>query len=157
MDSTEALETVQQKLDAGLTDRLIWKYRDPAANAKDQWTKHEVEYQLIILGALIMATGVAIEDDDIQHLRQLASVVPCSETVQLALFDMGFRGPGKRQFLVALNNYKPRTPWNFHERSCHACGKTKNETAKALQVCGRCREAWFCEKVRLSRLRCDGC
>lgn len=80
--SAKALETTRQKLDTSLTDGLVQKYRDPATAAKDGWTKHEVEYQLIILGALIMATGAKIKNHDIQHLRQLASAANYSETFQ---------------------------------------------------------------------------
>ena len=39
VDGSAALETLRQKLDAGLTDRLIRKYQDLATAAKDRWTK----------------------------------------------------------------------------------------------------------------------
>ncbi len=70
-----------------------------------------------------------------------------------------FRGPGKRQFLAALDNYQPGTPRSFHEPSCHACGKIHEDTGHALLMCGGCKVAWFCDKAGfLTRLRreCHG-
>ena len=112
-----ALKSVRQKLDAGLGNKLIDKYRLAAATG-NPWDKHEAKYKVIILGALLMGTGAKISDNDLQHFRQLASEVQCNEKFTLAFADTGFRGPGKRQFLTALNNYTPGTPRSYNEPSC---------------------------------------
>jgi hypothetical protein len=111
------------------------------------WVKHDRKYKAILLGALIMSTGAKIKDNDIQYLRQLAPEVKSNENFALPLFDSGFRSPGKRQFLAALDNYKPGTVRNFHEPSCHACGKTNQDMEKPLLRCSGCMTAWFCNKV----------
>ncbi|KAL2015196.1 hypothetical protein VTK56DRAFT_6072 [Thermocarpiscus australiensis] len=93
-----------------------------------------------------MGTGAKIKDDDLQRLRQLASTVQSNETFTFPIFDTGFRGPGKRQFLAALDNYQPGTPRDFNQPSCHTCGKTRQDTAKALLKCSGCKNAWFCDR-----------
>ncbi|KAF6806192.1 MYND finger domain-containing protein [Colletotrichum sojae] len=50
-------------------------------------------------------------------------VVDCKPGYAPAYDDAGFRGPGKAQFLAALNNYQAGTPRNFEEPSCFNCGK----------------------------------
>ncbi|KAK4034703.1 hypothetical protein C8A01DRAFT_38863, partial [Parachaetomium inaequale] len=54
-----------------------------------------------------MGTGAKIKDHDLQYLRQLSSEAESNESYTMPLFDTGFRGPGKRQFLVVLDNYRP--------------------------------------------------
>ncbi|KAH6636091.1 hypothetical protein F5144DRAFT_546242 [Chaetomium tenue] len=142
-----ALESVRQKLDAGLGDKLIGKYRALAAATDNSWNEHEAKYKFVILGALLMGTGAKIRDHDLQHLRQLASEVQCNENFALAFSDTGFRGPGKRQFLAALDNYTPGTPRSYNEPSCHACGKSKQDTGKAPLKCSGCPKGWFCDKL----------
>jgi hypothetical protein len=147
IDAT-ALARLRQRLDAGLGNDLINKYRNLATSA-EEWLKEDRSYKVIILGALIMATGAVIKNIDIQYLRQLTSEVVSHENFMWALNDSGFRGPGKRQFLAALDNYQLGTPRGFKEPSCHACGKTKQDTGRALWKCSGCRKghAWFCDKV----------
>ncbi|KAG6353906.1 hypothetical protein INS49_005163 [Diaporthe citri] len=69
------------------------------------------------------------------------------------LADCGFRGPGKRQFLSALDNYQAGKPRSFHQPSCHGCGKVDSDIkaeGKTLLKCGGCKNeiaaAWFCDK-----------
>ncbi len=143
------MERLRQKLDAGLGSKILKKYRKLEHTPDNEWEKHEARYKVIILGALLMGTGAKISDDDFQHLRDLTSTVDCNETFTLAFADTGFRGPGKRQFLAALDNCKPGTPRDFNVASCHGCGKTRQDTATALLKCGRCTigAGWFCDKV----------
>ncbi|KAH6849722.1 hypothetical protein B0I37DRAFT_94940 [Chaetomium sp. MPI-CAGE-AT-0009] len=142
----QVLERVGQKLDAGLGNKLIDKYRALAVATKNPWEEHEAKYRVIILGALMMGTGAKIGDHNLQHLRQLASEVQCNEKFTLAFADTGFRGPGKRQFLAALDNYTPGTPRSYNQPSCHACGKSKQDTGKAPLKCSGCPKGWFCDK-----------
>jgi hypothetical protein len=153
VDGSAVLARVRQNLDAGFGDELLKKYRNLATTATDPWEKHEAKYKYILVGAMIMTTGARIGDHAKQHLRQLASEVQCNETFTYAIADTGFRGPGKRQFLVALEHYKPGTPRNFRDLSCHACGKTEVETGKALLKCSKCSNGpgWFCDKVSRQR------
>jgi preprotein translocase subunit Sss1 len=89
-EASAALSRLREKLDAGLCDELLKKYRNLATTSKSDWD----EYQLIILAALIMTTGAKIKDDDMQHLRQLASVANSNEGFTMPLFDSAFRDPG---------------------------------------------------------------
>lgn len=148
-DGRSALERLRQRLDAGLGDVLIEKYRTLADAPNNASDKHEAQYKFIILGALMMGTGAKIKDDDLQQLRQLASTVQSNETFTFPMSDTGFRGPSKRQFLAAVDNYQPGTPRDFNQPSCQACGKTRQDTAKALLRCSGCTTAWFCDKVGL--------
>jgi hypothetical protein len=93
-----------------------------------------------------MRAGAKIKDDDMQHLRELANRFPGKEGYQWPLSDDGFRGPGKAQFLAALDNYKPGTPRNYQEPSCFKCGKTEVELGNAPNKCARCQRAWYCGK-----------
>ncbi|KAK4149986.1 hypothetical protein C8A00DRAFT_37412 [Chaetomidium leptoderma] len=146
VDDSSALERVRQKLDTGLGDKLLDKHRALVVAASGPWEKHEAKYQVAILGTLMMSTGAEIKDYHLQYLRQLGSEVQCNETFTLPFADTGFCGPGKRQFLVALDNYRPGTPRNFNQACCHACGKTKQDTGTAPLMCNGCRRAWFCDK-----------
>lgn len=147
VDGTAALTAVRQKLDAGLGLRLFQKYHDLASAARDVFDQRLANYKVIILGALVTSTGAKVTDKNIHCLRQLALEVDSSES--WVLFDMGFRVPGKRQFLAALDNYKPGKARNFNDPSCHACGKTREETEKALLKWSGCFVTWFCDKARV--------
>lgn len=145
-----ALASVRARLDAGHGNNLMKKYRDLEAAAKDEWSKADLKYRIAILGALLMSTGAKIRDDDMQRLCELAEATPSRENYALPLWDQGFRGPGKRQFLAALDNYKPGTPRDFRGPSCHNCGKIAADIGRPLLRCGGCTlaHAWFCDKVR---------
>ncbi|KAK4039917.1 hypothetical protein C8A01DRAFT_36049 [Parachaetomium inaequale] len=135
VDGSSILEGLREKLDAGLGDSLIDKYRNLVTATKDGWAKHESKYKSVLLAAVIMGTGAKIRDHDLQYLRQLGSEVESNE----------------RQFLVALDNYEPDT-----------CGKTHQDTGKDLVKCGGCWSAWFCDKGcerrawSVHRNDCDG-
>lgn len=154
-EENSVLGGLRQKLDAGLGDTLFTKYRGLAEACGGVWGKHEAQYKFIILGALMMGTGAKINDHDIQHLRHLASVVQSNEHFTLAFADTGFRGPSKRQFFAALDNYHPGTPRDYSQPCCHACGKSRQDTAKPLLKCSGCMDtfavAWFCGKVSHQR------
>ncbi|KAL1843967.1 hypothetical protein VTJ49DRAFT_6371 [Mycothermus thermophilus] len=146
-DKVAVLADVRHKLDAGLGNELMKKRRDLIDAAKDGLHKHEYSYELIIMGALFMSLGAKISDEDMQYMRQATSGITCSEGI--TLLDIGWRGPGQRQFLAALDHYTPGTPRNFSERSCHACGKTKVDIGRALLRCSRCSShapGWLCDK-----------
>jgi uncharacterized paraquat-inducible protein A len=63
------------------------------------------------------------------------------------LNDDGFRGPGKRQFLAALDRYQSGVPRSFAERACFCCGKIRGDVDHDLQRCSRCVVAFYCSKV----------
>lgn len=104
----DLIQAVRTKLDSGLGDRFFDKYRATEG-------EEEGEYQLIIAGALLMRVGARIRDADLQHLRELVPKVVCNEGFCMPLYDEGFRGPGKRQFLAALDNYQAGIPRDYHE------------------------------------------
>lgn len=137
---TELVEDNRKKLDAGLGDKLLDKFR---AKEDDLWFG---ELRVILLGAIMMRAGAKIKDDDMQHLRELANKFPGIEGFRLPISDDGLRGPGKAQFLAALDNYKPGTPRDFQDPSCFKCGKVKADIGKAPLKCARCKAAWYCDK-----------
>lgn len=137
----ELTASVRQKLDTdGLGDKLFAKYRD----VNDLFYG---KYQVIVVGALMMRAGAKIRDEDIRYLRDLVPRINCNEGYTWPLGDQGFRGPGKRQFLAALDHYQPGVPRSFYSPSCFACGKIQVDIGKALQKCARCHEAMYCDKV----------
>ncbi|KAK5659421.1 hypothetical protein OQA88_622 [Cercophora sp. LCS_1] len=142
-DSPESakLETVRRIVDSGLGATLMREFREKE-NGNSPWAK----YRVIILGAILMRMGAQIAQDDIDHLRQLALATPSREGFALAFSDIGFRGPGLRQFLAALNHYQSGTPRNFETPSCFACGKINCDIGRGVMQCGRCHSAWFCDK-----------
>ena len=73
------------------------------------------KYRTILLGALMMRAGAKIRDEDIQHLRDLVPYIHCSPRYALPIFDVGFRSPGRAQFLAALDNYRVGVPRSFQE------------------------------------------
>lgn len=66
----------------------------------------------------MMRAGARIRADDLQHLRDLVPQVTCNEGYALPLWDDGFRGPGKRQFLAALDAYEAAVPRDFRAARC---------------------------------------
>lgn len=112
-------------LDSGLGDELLSTYR----SMEDEF---HGKYRLILVGAVMMRAGAVIKDDDLNHLREIVPQVWCrdglrptprrgsggfsmEDLIEASLFDMGFRHPGKAQFLAALENYKPGVPRSFQE------------------------------------------
>ncbi|KAJ9130235.1 MYND finger domain-containing protein [Coniochaeta hoffmannii] len=133
--------SIRQRLDTdNLGDRLFAMYR-----AKEN--EYGGKYRVIVVGAVMMRVGAKIRDADLQHLRDLVPQINCNEGRAPPLNDYGFRGPGKRQFLAALDAYQPGTPRSFAEPSCFACGKTEPDIGKALLKCSRCQMAFYCDKA----------
>lgn len=91
------------KFDSGLGDKLFAQYRAEKNN-------YGGPYKVILLGALMIHVGAKIRDEDIQYLHDLVPTINCNEGYTLPLWDEGFRGPGKRQFLTALASYQPGVP-----------------------------------------------
>jgi hypothetical protein len=102
VDGSSILKGLREKLDAGLGDGLIDRYRNLVTAAKDGWAKDEAKHKAVPLGAIIMGTGAKVRDHDLQYLRQIC-------------FEVGSDVP---QFLTAVDNYKPGTPRNFGSSSC---------------------------------------
>lgn len=106
------IAAIRAKLDSdGTGDALLARYR--AAEGE-----YQGRYKVLLLGALMMRAGARIRPDDLQHLRDLVPQVTCNEGYTLPLWDDGFRGPGKRQFLVALDAYKEGVPRDFQAARC---------------------------------------
>lgn len=105
------VSTMRAKLDTdGAGAALFARYR-----AKER--EFQGQYRVLLFGALMMSAGAQLRDQDRQHMRDLVPLVNCNEGFTWPLWDGGFRGPGKRQFLVALERYQVgvprdfRTPW----------------------------------------------
>jgi hypothetical protein len=154
---------IRAKFDnAGSGEKLLKKCLAEVKTGDDTvgyFTKTDCNYRPVILAALMMQVGATIKDEELQRLQQLVPAVKSSEHfVNPLMGDDGFRGPGKRQFLAALDHYKSGTPRSFVEPSCHACGKIKKDIGRDLLKCGGCQNqiaaAWFCDKVRIYRDIC---
>jgi hypothetical protein len=100
------------KFDRGLCDKLFDKYR---ALEKDVKPFYDPKYVVVLLGALMMRAEAKIRDDDLKHLRELVPQIPSREGYNWPLNDDGFRGPGRAQFLAALDHYKAGVPRSFQE------------------------------------------
>lgn len=145
-------QLIRQKLDSGLGDELFEKYRAAEQHAFDFGDL--CKYLVVVFAAIMMRYGTTIKEDHIQHLRNLVPKIQCNEGTVLPIADSGFRGPGKRQFLAALDRYQAGKPRSFQEPSCHGCGRVNDDVkddGKLLMKCGGCKNeravAWFCDKV----------
>jgi len=72
------------------------------------------EYPTVVLGALMMGMGAKISPENITYLREAARNTHSSPGYQWPLGDIGFRDPGKAQFLAALDHYRDGEPRDFH-------------------------------------------
>ncbi|KAI6086487.1 hypothetical protein F4821DRAFT_128030 [Hypoxylon rubiginosum] len=138
-EHTKNVTELRNKLDSNdLGQTLLSRWR-----AKEsEWGK----YHVIIVGALLMSAGAKIKESEMQYLRETANQVTWVPDFALPIFDPGFRGPGKAQFLAALDHYQPGVPRDFDEPSCFYCGKVEVDIGKALTECGTCKMAWYCDK-----------
>lgn len=110
---SQYVEKCRKNLNKGPGDQLMREYR--AHENETHSSGKNGKYMVIVVGALLMRAGVKICDDDLQHLRDLASQVHCSTGRCSTEDDWGFRAPGMVQFLAALDHYKPGVPRSFHE------------------------------------------
>lgn len=147
-ETMSKMVAVRQIFDSGFGTSLLRKYRAGENGPGSNGLYNDPKYKVIILGAVLMGVGAQIGKDDIDHLRHLALNTGSREGFALAFCDLGFRGPGLRQFLNALTQYQPGTPRDFESPSCFTCGKAKQDIGKEVSRCGRCHKAWFCDKVR---------
>ncbi|KAJ5622113.1 hypothetical protein N7528_005345 [Penicillium herquei] len=102
------------------------------------------KYRVIIFGAMMMRVGAKMKEEDLQYLRDLTPTIHSSPDYPTPFNDEGFRDPGRAQFLAALDHYQPGVPRSFAEPSCFTCGKIQSDIGRALQRCGRCKEAHYC-------------
>lgn len=149
-------QLIRQKFDSGMGNELFEKYRAAEKHGPDDFDDMS-KYLTIVFAAMMMEYGATIKEDHIKHLRDLVPKIHCNEGPANPLCDHGFRGPGKRQFLAALDNYQAGKPRSFQKPSCHNCGKINddiNAEGKTLLKCGGCGNrsaaAWFCDKVQLA-------
>lgn len=103
--------SIRNQLDSGIGDKLFDKYRAKENNLDE----FEGQYQVIIVGALMMRAGANISKEQLQHLRDLVPKIDCQYGYALPFRDLGFRDPGKAQFLAALDNYQPGVPRDYLE------------------------------------------
>ncbi|KAJ5273589.1 hypothetical protein N7478_008714 [Penicillium angulare] len=61
----------------------------------------------VILGAVMIAAGAHTSSENMQHLRKPVPQINCNTGYTMALFDEGFRAPGRPQFIAALDHYQP--------------------------------------------------
>lgn len=111
------------------------------------------KYLQVVLAAVVMEYGATIKEAHMKHLRDIVPKIQCNENTVIPLIDNGFRGPGKRQFLAALDHYQAGKPRSFQEPSCHCCGKINGDIEaewKTLMKCSGCKNqiaaGWFCDK-----------
>lgn len=100
---------IRAKLDTdGAGTALLARYR-----AKEG--EYQGKYRVLLFGALMMRAGARLSNEDRQHMRDLVSQVNCNEGYMwpFTFWDDGFRGPGQRQFLVALERYQVGVPRDF--------------------------------------------
>ncbi|RYP90553.1 hypothetical protein DL770_003315 [Monosporascus sp. CRB-9-2] len=136
-DDGEIVGEMRDRLDSGLCDELFDIYR---AREKE----YGGEYRVVILGALVMRTGARIRPGD------LVSGTTCRHGYVLPMFDNGFRGPGRAQFLAALDYRKAGVPRAYGPPSCFHCGKMKVDTGRELLEWSRCKLAFYCDVASLS-------
>lgn len=147
---------ILHKLDSGLGDELFEKCRAAEGDPIGDFDG-DCKYLQVVFAAIMMEYGATIKEAHIKHLRDLVPKIQCNENTVVPLIDNGFRGPGKRQFLAALDHYQGGKPRSFQQPSCHGCGKINadiKEQGKTLLKCGGCKNqiaaAWFCDKVRMA-------
>ncbi|RAH42834.1 zinc finger MYND domain-containing protein [Aspergillus brunneoviolaceus CBS 621.78] len=140
----EVLPYIRQKLDTdGLGEQMLAACR---AKEGDKELFDPPKYTTILMGALIMRAGGQISPASLEHLRALVSQVTCNVRYVLPLADEAFRSPGRAQFLAALYHYQAGVPRSFEVTSCFHCGQIESDVGHALRRCGRCKEAWYCDK-----------
>lgn len=110
------------------------------------------KYSFLVHGALMMMLGAKISRASMQILRVIANDCTGIEKLRPQTTDVGFRGPGKRQFLAALDQYKAGVPRDFAAPSCFNCGKIGTDIGVLLSRCSRCIKnkglrIWFCNEV----------
>ncbi|KAK4442397.1 putative mynd finger [Podospora aff. communis PSN243] len=137
------LSVYREKFDSGIADKLFAEYR-----AKESFRDaYSYRYRIIVLAAKMMHVGAKLKPELIQYIREILPKIPSREGRQW-IVDDGFRGPGHRQFLASLDNYKSGTPRSFDQLSCHGCGKVASDIGRPLLRCAGCTIAhgWYCDK-----------
>ncbi|KAK4198986.1 hypothetical protein QBC40DRAFT_330057 [Triangularia verruculosa] len=113
----------------------------------DRWRKPK--YHGIILAACMMEDGWWIKPDNLKYLRKIALESPCHSHFSDPGYEHGLCEPGRRQFLAALEHYRPGIRRRFRVPSCFSCGKIKDDIGRSLVQCSGCKHsigAWYCEK-----------
>ncbi|KAI1765701.1 hypothetical protein GGR53DRAFT_489415 [Hypoxylon sp. FL1150] len=67
-----------------------------------------------------------------QYLRERVPRITCNPGCAFPIFDIGFRGPGKAQFLAAMDNYKPELLLLWQSQSRSRKGPTQ---VRCMQGC----------------------
>jgi hypothetical protein len=151
-DTEKILEQIRQALDAGTGEMLLQMSLEDAQTKDPEDFNERNQYNPIVLSAILMMVGAKISGEHVGRLRTIALDSPGPESYVWPLAgDNYFRGPGKRQYLAALDHYRQGVPRDFHKPTCHACGKAGCDIGRKLHRCGGCRNrnaaAWFCGKV----------
>ncbi|KAI6258853.1 hypothetical protein MCOR27_006953 [Pyricularia oryzae] len=129
----------------GVGDAIVTHLRS-RADRETGYLKSDLEYKSILTVALLLGAGSKIDQQHLEYVKALTGEVQSREGFAHAIWDHGFRGPGKRQFLAALNAYQPGVCRDLGAPSCFTCGKTKQDTDKVPSTCGKCKGAWYCNK-----------
>ncbi|KAK0669233.1 hypothetical protein QBC41DRAFT_224255 [Cercophora samala] len=132
---------VRAKLDTGIGQKILQE-------AWSSVTRHFFEGEPIFAAALLLRAGAKISPGDLKHLRKLAEKI---EPPSVKNMNVGLCGPGRAQFMAALDSYKHGIPRNFCEPSCFCCGKTEVDTGRPPFSCKSCKdkglEGWYCDRA----------
>ncbi|OJK02135.1 hypothetical protein ASPACDRAFT_40953 [Aspergillus aculeatus ATCC 16872] len=137
----EVLPYIRQKLDTdGLGEQMLAACR---AKEGDKELFDPPKYTTIIMGALIMRAGGRISSASLEHLRALVPQVTCNARYVLPLLTRRFaRRVARSSWLLWII-----TRLGCHEASnCFHCGQIQSDMGHALRRCGKCKEAWYCDK-----------
>jgi hypothetical protein len=139
------LARLREKLDSGLGDQMMSKYRGLFERPSTWGEQGVYKYAYFIIGVLLMSTGARIRDEDQELLRQVVE-------------EVGHIGPsGWVQFWAALDVYTPGFPRNFWEISCYRCGKTETDLGRPLLRCDICdhEDVAYCDTVCINLMSCE--
>lgn len=96
---------------------MFLKYRAKERSWNPLWWlfsyMFDQRYETLILGAYMMHVGAKINPEDLQHLNDVLTKVPCGNAYALPISDGGFRGPGRVQYKAALEIYVDGHPRIF--------------------------------------------
>ncbi|TLD18403.1 hypothetical protein PspLS_10098 [Pyricularia sp. CBS 133598] len=105
----------------GIGNAIVALFRS-RGDPETGYLKSDLKYKTILAVALLLCAGSNIDQQHIEHVKASTGEVESREGFAYPISDHGFRGPGKRQFLAALDAYQPgdcqRRHRKYHKKSC---------------------------------------